>query len=269
MPHFYASAAFCSPLEVLTDGKRFFKAVDSLPCQRIRSSFGDSMQKKTIASISLFAIFLFFTGALFVFGRAFPSVIHVKAEKTAERYALPFDNSLCYRQTLNNCGPYSVAAVLNVVKGEKLSPELLAKKMPWRIRKNLTFPRGLVKLLRTHNVKTKEYVLKAKSTQEKIDWIKGVVSHDFPVIVLIKVNHVQHYLTVLGYDEAGFMLYDSIQEKNPENPRKTIADVNCTVGNRWYSYTDFIDLWDNGGYKIFFRNWALVCGTAADEKRDI
>ena len=65
------------------------------------------------------------------------------------------------------------------------------------------------------------------------------------------------------------MLYDSIQEKNPENPRKTIADVKCTVGNRWYSYTDFIDLWDNGGYKIFFRNWALVCGIAADEKRDI
>ena len=65
------------------------------------------------------------------------------------------------------------------------------------------------------------------------------------------------------------MLYDSIQEKNPENPRKTIADVNCTAGNRWYSYTDFIDLWDNGGYKIFFRNWALVCGCAADEKRDI
>ena len=151
----------------------------------VRLRFGGSMQKKTIAASSLLAVFLFFTGALFVFGRAFPSVIHGKAEKTAEHYALPFDNSLCYRQTLNNCGPYSVTAVLNVVKGEKLSPELLAKEMPWRIRKNLTFPRGLVKLLRAHNVKTKEYVLKAKSTQEKIDWIKGVVSHGFAVIVLI------------------------------------------------------------------------------------
>ena len=31
-------------------------------------------------------------------------------------------------------------------------------------------------------------------------------------------------------------------------------------GNRYYEYSGLIKLWDKGGYKIFFKNWALVCG---------
>ena len=66
--------------------------------------------------------------------------------------------------------------------------------------------------------------------------------------MLIKINHVQHYVTVLGYDEHGFMLYDSLQKKNIENGRKTFIDEACLVGNRYYSHEELIDLWNNGGY---------------------
>ncbi|WP_239447004.1 C39 family peptidase [Treponema sp. Marseille-Q4523] len=172
---------------------------------------------------------------------------------------LPLDADLLYRQTLNNCGPYSVMAVINILKNEKISPELLASEISWRIYKNLTFPRGVVKLLNSYAIKTKEYVLKNKTEKEKIRWLQQTVDKGFPVIVLIKVHHIQHYVTVLGYDENGFMLYDSLQEKNIENPRKTVIDKKCRSGNRYYSYEEFLDLWDSGGYKLFFRNWAAVC----------
>ena len=215
------------------------------------------MRMKLIKVASL--IFLFFIIFLFVFGRAFPSYIDIRTVQNSNSHILVFDGDLFYRQTLNNCGPYSVMAVINVLKKERISPELLAREMTWRIHKNLTFPIGLMKLLRKYGIKTKEYILNNKSTDEKINWIKGKLEQGFPIIILIKINHIQHYLTILEYDEHGVMLYDSLQEKNSEDTRKTIIDKQCRVGNRYYPYEKLITLWDNGGYKIFFKNWAIVC----------
>ena len=203
--------------------------------------------------------FLFLIIFLSIFGRALPSRVIIKPMHHEISRNLPLDADLLYRQTLNNCGPYSVMAVINILKNEKISPELLASEISWRIYKNLTFPRGVVKLLNSYAIKTKEYVLKNKTEKEKIRWLQQTVDKGFPVIVLIKVHHIQHYVTVLGYDENGFMLYDSLQEKNIENPRKTVIDKKCRSGNRYYSYEEFLDLWDSGGYKLFFRNWAAVC----------
>ena len=169
------------------------------------------------------------------------------------------NKDLFYRQTINNCGPYSVMAIVNILSNENKDPEILSKEMKWRIYKNLTFPQGVINLLHKNKIETKEYILKSKSDDEKIQWIKYNISEGKPIVVLIKIKHVLHYVTILGYDEKGFMLYDSMQEKSPENQRKTIVDKNCLEGNRYYFYEEFINLWNNGGYKIFFKNWAIVC----------
>lgn len=120
------------------------------------------------------------------------------------------DKNLFYRQTLNNCGPYSVMAVINILRDEKKDPEILAKQMKWRVHKNLTFPQGVINQLHDNGIKTKEYVLKWKSDQDKINWIKETVFQKKPIICLIKIHHVLHYVTILGYDKNGFMLYDSM-----------------------------------------------------------
>ena len=131
--------------------------------------------------------------------------------------------------------------------------------MTWRIYKNLTFPQGVVDLLHKYNIRTKEYNLNGKTYNQKIDWLKTSIDNETPVILLIKIHHILHYVTVLGYDENGFMLYDSMQEKDPENQRKTIIDKNTIAGNRYYTNIELINLWNDGGYKIFFKNWAIVC----------
>jgi hypothetical protein len=169
------------------------------------------------------------------------------------------DKNLFYRQTLNNCGPYSVMAVINILRDEKKDPEILAKQMKWRVHKNLTFPQGVINQLHDNGIKTKEYVLKWKSDQDKINWIKETVFQKKPIICLIKIHHALHYVTILGYDKNGFMLYDSMQEKNSDNQRKTIIDKECKEGNRYYTYNEFMKLWNDGGYKLFFKNWAIVC----------
>ena len=122
------------------------------------------MKHKLFRFLIIFLII--FSIFLLVFGRAIPSSIKIHNKNLNESFALRMGKNLFYRQTINNCGPYSVMAVINILTED---------------------------------------------------------------------------------------------EKNPDNLRKTIIDENCTEGNRYYTYEEFINLWNNGGYKLFFRNWAIVC----------
>ena len=203
-------------------------------------------------------IFLTLISLLLIFGRAFPSFISITNLSNDASY-LKLDNDIFFRQTLNNCGPYSVMAVVNILADKRLDPENLSKEMTWRIYKNLTFPQGVINLLHKYDLKTKEFVLKNKKDTEKVIWLKSQIDQGQPVILLIKIHHILHYITVVGYNENGFMIYDSMQEKDINNPRKTIVDNGCLSGNRFYSYDELIKLWNDGGYKIFFKNWAVVC----------
>jgi len=173
---------------------------------------------------------------------------------------LEMSKEIYYSQTFNNCAPYSAMAVINILTGEIKDPEVLAKETKWRIMNNLTFPQGLIDLLRKYNIRTKEYSLKIYKNDEKILWLKNQIDNGSPVILLVKEKYVQHVFTIIGYDENGFMLYDSVQKKQNENSRKTIVDKEEYPGNRYYINYDLIKLWNGGGYKIFFRNWAVVCG---------
>jgi hypothetical protein len=206
---------------------------------------------------------LIFLSIMFIFVvlflRVIPSMgIKINENKNTMNY-LKISNEIYYRQTLNNCAPYSVMGVINVLTGETKDPEILAKETKWRIMKNLTFPQGLLDLLHKYNVKTKEYSLKLYHDNEKISWLKNQIDKGNPVILLVKVKNIQHYFAIIGYDDRGFMLYDSLQEKQNENTRRTIIDRENYMGNRYYPEEEIVKLWNNGGYKIFFRNWAIVC----------
>jgi hypothetical protein len=180
-------------------------------------------------------------------------------ENNSQLHYLNMSAEIYYRQTLNNCAPYAVMGVLNILTEEIKDPEILAQETGWRIIKNLTFPQGLIGLLHKYEIGTREYSLKLYSNNEKIQWLKNQIDNETPVILLVKVKNIQHYFTVIGYDRNGFMLYDSLQEKENEDSRKTIIDKKEYAGNRYYKNDEIIELWNNGGYKIFFRNWAVVC----------
>jgi len=214
--------------------------------------------KSKAAFLVLSILFLCILGLL-LFGRTFPSLGIKFKTNTITTNSLKIDRNIFYRQTLNNCGPYSVMAVINILKQETIDPEILAQEINWRIYKNLTFPLGIGDLLKKYNIETKEYVLWSYNEDEKISWLKNMIDEGKPIILLIEINHIKHYFTVLGYDEKGFMIYDSLQNKRIDNQRMTIIDKEDYVGNRYYNSEYLIRLWNDGGFKIFFQNWALVC----------
>jgi hypothetical protein len=212
-------------------------------------------QIKIIPQILLVLSFVF----VILFLRTFPSFGIKFYENNNSINYLIISDEIYFRQTFNNCGPYSVMGVINVLKNEIHDPEILAKETKWRIIKNLTFPQGVIDLLHKYKIKTKEYSLKLYSNINKTYWLKNQIDNGNPIILLVKVKNIQHYFTVIGYDEKGFMLYDSLQEKQYENSRKTIIDRKEYAGNRYYTNDELIELWNKGGYKIFFKNWAIVC----------
>jgi len=55
------------------------------------------------------------------------------------------------------------------------------------------------------------------------------------------------------------MVYDSSQKARDENPIMTIVDREEYAGNRYYTKDELMELWDKGGYVLFFKNWAVVC----------
>jgi hypothetical protein len=211
--------------------------------------------KRKILFVILLIIFII--GIIFL--RTIPSLGIKFTENNNLMNYLKISDDIYYRQTLNNCAPYAVMGVINILTGEKKDPEILAKETRWRIIKNLTFPQGLIDLLHKYKIDTKEYALKIYTDDKKLLWLKNQIDNGNPVILLVKVKNIQHYFTVIGYDENGFMLYDSLQEKQNENTRKTVIDKEEYVGNRYYKNNEIISLWNNGGYKIFFKNWAVVC----------
>ncbi len=216
------------------------------------------MLKLKKSNVFFIFIILFFLTFLFL-GRAFPSIKPRSKKNELKINSLDMSKDIFFRQSLNNCGAYSVMAVINILKKEKVDPELLAKKMTWRTYKNLTLPQGLIDLLHKNQIETKEHILYLLSDKEKINWLKSCIDNQKPVILLVKVHGIRHFFTILGYDENGFMIYDSLQEKNKENPRKTIVDNARYAGHRYYLSGDLISLWNKGRFKIFYNNWALTC----------
>jgi len=194
-----------------------------------------------------------------LFSRMIPSFgINIINNDNKMNY-LYISDKIYLSQSFNDCVPYSVMGVINVLKGDKIDPEILVKETRWRIMNNLTFPQGAIDLLHKYKIKTKEYCLKLYSTNDKIMWLKNNIDKGNPIILLVKEKSVQHCFTVIGYDENGFMLYDSIQEKSDKNSKMTKRDRIDYMGNRYYTNEELIELWNKGGYKIFFRNWAVVC----------
>ena len=196
---------------------------------------------------------------LMIFLKIIPSFgLEITENNKASNY-LQMDKDIYYNQTRNDCAPYSVMCVINVLKGIKIDPEILIQQTRWRNARNLTFPQGLLELLHKNNIETKDYNLCFYSTDKKITWLKNQIDNGSPVILLVKVGYGQHYFTVIGYDETGFMLYDSSQEKLDEDSIMTKIDREEYVGNRYYTNEELIGLWDKGGYILPFKNWAIVC----------
>lgn len=180
------------------------------------------------------------------------------ANELPERAIIPFHSSLNFRQGYNDCGPFSAKAMINAVRGKNIPLKELKSKLKWRLKNNYTLPPGMEGLLKKYKIKIKTIKLGRLSDQQRIVELKRHLNGGKPIILLIGIGRYQHYITLLGYDKKGFIIYDSLLKASPQNRIYTV-DLNGSLpGNNRLGYKELLASWSKGGMYGFYEYYGIV-----------
>jgi hypothetical protein len=173
--------------------------------------------------------------------------------------SLPFASRYNLLQTYNDCGPYSCAIVVHVLTQTDVDINEFVRNMEWRLPNKISLPWGLEKLLLHYGVKAEIPLLIFFSRKERIKYLKAQLSSGKPIILLGLKNGMGHYLTLLGYEDDEFYVYDSWHTKNPLKPGSYTYDDNGILpGNLTLSEEKLLSFWEGSEKFLFFAWYALV-----------
>jgi hypothetical protein len=201
----------------------------------------------------------------------YPFVVSAFAKPTVGNYpvsySLVLDSDRHYFQTLNNCGSYAVSGIINTLvsnniknqndKGVKefINPESVVKNMTFRFPDRFTLPLGIETHLKKQGLQIEQNNILALNNQEKVDYLKYHLSQGKPILIIIKDLqspwYYLHYISVIGYDEQNFFIYDSLI-KGDNNGDKT--------GNISIPKDKLIDMWNSGNILQYPKNYHLIVG---------
>lgn len=171
--------------------------------------------------------------------------------------SLNYSSDFNYRQTVNGCGPFSVAAVVRALTGREIDSKEFDKNMEWRLPDGGTLPIGMEKLLEQNGISVEIPGMAQLTDKEKILFLQEKLSQQKPIIILGQVGDYEHYITVLGFDNSKdqFYIYDSFFDKEKEGFTK---DENGELsGNRNFTSGELLDFWRGGGmYGVY--NWYAI-----------
>jgi hypothetical protein len=166
-----------------------------------------------------------------------------------------------FRQSLNNCGSYSVAGVLNVFDDKLVDPEKIADNIYFKIKDRLTFPLGLEWMLKDKKMDIETNNVIEMGYKDKVNYLKSQLSSGKAGILLVKVPNSDwyylHYITVLGYNETEFYIYDSLAPRNSNDSKYTIDLNGDNPGNKSIEALELIKIWDAGNILNYPKNYNL------------
>lgn len=174
-------------------------------------------------------------------------------------YLIDYPTEFNYKQTLNDCGPFNVAAVVRALKNKEVDSGKFSKEIKWRLPNKYTLPIGLKKQLKQNDIIVKAPNLKRLSDRDKIYFLQEQLSQGKPVIILGEKENYQHYITLLGFDASKdeFYVYDSAYQED-ERIRSLTRDDNAALpGNQTITSDKLLDFWGGGGmYGV--HNWYAI-----------
>lgn len=105
-----------------------------------------------------------------------------------------------YRQTINDCGPYSAAAVLRIKTNREIDSAEIVEEMSWRLPNNYTIPWGLEELLKDYDITIATPDVSSLSDSTKLQFLYEQLSLGHPLIILGERDNYEHFITLLGYN---------------------------------------------------------------------
>jgi len=141
-----------------------------------------------------------------------------KATVYTSKY-LTWDSSLNRKQSGNTCGAHAAMAFL-YENGKGINDPYLIYDSFSKMKNGYVFPWEITKYLKRNNVNTKIRNFWFVNDKVKNEWIKNEVQKNNPVIVIIGNTKYLHYITVLGFENSFYSIYDSevVKDLNKENP---------------------------------------------------
>lgn len=159
------------------------------------------------------------------------------------------------RQSSVECGPYSVAAVSRIATGEDIDSNQLYKDARWKIPGIGVHPRGLMAQLHDLGIQYTTPDVRELPFDTKLWVIQQQLNESGPVILLGQTDGFQHYITVLGYNNDAWYVYDSLQER--ADSMLTIDENGENPGNVTYTDQELLAFWYGGGVFGFFE-WFMI-----------
>jgi hypothetical protein len=172
---------------------------------------------------------------------------------------IPYASAYNFAQTYNDCGPYNSAAVVRALTGENVSSAEFAKTITHRIKYKWTLPEGITEQLNQYGIKSDMPDFSEFSDYEKITYLREQLALQHPVVLLIKKDDFQHYITIFGFDRVKdeFYIYDSLMERleggitNDENGEMP--------GNKTITTKKLLEMWSGGGMLGKYKWLAIIC----------
>lgn len=155
------------------------------------------------------------------------------------------------RQGPNQCGPYAAAMALGNIDAADM-----VKALPWTLPGAYTHPRALEKLIARMSAHAIAYNAGSLPDDEKALFLREKLAAGSPVILLTHMYGYQHYVTLLGYDDSGFFVYDPVFTRGDEG--RTIDENGNAPGNRTIANADLLADWSGGGIVGAYTWYALV-----------
>lgn len=175
---------------------------------------------------------------------------------------LEYPSEYNYRQTVNDCGPFNVAAVARIFTKEDVNSASFAEEISWRLPNNYTLPWGLEAQLKSNDIAVQKPNFKLLEDSEKLALIQENLSLNKPLIILGERDNYEHYITLLGFDSNidEYYIYDSLREASLDQPNMTIDENGALPGNTTINSDELLNFWRGGGMYGFWEWYGLVAG---------
>jgi len=163
------------------------------------------------------------------------------------------------RQSYNDCAIFSIKAVIKILNKKDQKIENIKDEIKERLPNNYTLPWGIENYLKKNKIKINVINFSILNDNQKTLKLREILFKKRPIILLIGIGKYQHYITLLGYNDKYFFIYDSIYKTDVNDKKYTVDDNSKMPGNRNILYNELMKLWNNGGMYGLYKNYGIEC----------
>lgn len=179
----------------------------------------------------------------------FPNTYISKADRSSA------DNLMQWKDM---CGVYAYNAVAKIIWSEIIDPSVWFKQLS-----KLTLWNGILPFTLEDFIHKQWLVVKVPNFQtfskvERLQMLKQELSSGNIIILSVKANW-PHYITLLGYNEDEFYIYDSFYNRDPSK-KFTDDDNGMLPGNRSISNDTLLERWSQWWMYGIYNYYAMVVG---------